>query len=390
MDALQLESLPLSFFDDALLAGLRPDVDPLDGDATSTPAAPAADVTDAPAAAGALKGDLAAQVRVAMAHLGQAASPPPPVDYFFAPAPVAAKAEPHQGWAAVPSLTQSIKTYGAPPPPPLAVPTVPPGGICAWHVAPPATHLWAGATTTSLMGISPASPISVMPPPAVSPTAGRAAAPLPPPMAGSLGGGGAYSFTSTVTAAGAASPTTPDGRLPTGGYKTATPPTVAATETATETAGEPSTSLAPKRYPCHLCGRTFTENSNRQKHVQTVHLNLRGHACTTCGASFSARCNLAKHVSVVHERARPYACPLCPSAFGERNKRDKHLRTVHGGEKPHACGRCGRPFGQRSDLVRHVRVVHEQVRPHGCGVCGKGFGRRGSLVHHMKQAHPRE
>ena len=36
MDALQLESLPLSFFDDALLAGLRPDVDPLDGDATST------------------------------------------------------------------------------------------------------------------------------------------------------------------------------------------------------------------------------------------------------------------------------------------------------------------------------------------------------------------
>jgi len=387
MDSLQLESLPLSFFDDALLAGLRPHVDPLDGDATSAPAAPA---TDASASAAAPKADLAAQVRVAMAHLGQAASPPPPVDYFFAPPPVAAKVEPHQGWAAVSPPTHPVKTYGVAPPPPLAVPTASLGGVCAWHVAPPVTHLLTGVTTTGGMGVSPTSPVSVMHPLTMTPTAGRAAAPLPPPMAGGLGCGGAYSFSSTVTAAGAASPTTLDGGLRTAGDKTATPPTVATIGTATAPAGAPSAAPTPKRHPCHLCGRTFTENSNRKKHVQTVHFNVRGHVCTTCGASFSARCNLAKHVAIVHERARPYGCPLCPSAFGERNKRDKHLRTVHGGEKPHECGQCGRPFGQRSDLVRHVRVVHEQVRPHRCGACGKGFGRRGSHVHHMKQAHPRE
>lgn len=47
---------------------------------------------------------------------------------------------------------------------------------------------------------------------------------------------------------------------------------------------------------------------------------------------------------------RPFECEICGFSFSQRSDRNKHIRTVHLGERPFTCSYCSQTFGEKGNL----------------------------------------
>eukprot|EP00188_Purpureofilum_apyrenoidigerum_P001918 Plantae.Rhodophyta-Purpureofilum_apyrenoidigerum.ctg211.p1 GENE.Plantae.Rhodophyta-Purpureofilum_apyrenoidigerum.ctg211~~Plantae.Rhodophyta-Purpureofilum_apyrenoidigerum.ctg211.p1 ORF type:complete len:271 (+),score=20.93 Plantae.Rhodophyta-Purpureofilum_apyrenoidigerum.ctg211:737-1549(+) len=109
--------------------------------------------------------------------------------------------------------------------------------------------------------------------------------------------------------------------------------------------------------------------------------------CDLCGSTFAEKFNLNKHVRTVHEKKRPFSCHICPVTFKQKDHLKKHVMTVHERKRPFICEICGATFGWVSVLNKHVRSVHEKKRPFECTMCHYSFQQRGHLDKHVLTAH---
>lgn len=92
-----------------------------------------------------------------------------------------------------------------------------------------------------------------------------------------------------------------------------------------------NTSIPQNKFPCRVCCKLFTRNSDVKAHILRVH----------CGD-------------------RRYPCTLCGKRFKESTHLRKHLYT-HTGERPHFCTHCNKGFQTSSDLKRHKKTrVHQE------------------------------
>ncbi|KAK3772755.1 hypothetical protein RRG08_049245 [Elysia crispata] len=85
---------------------------------------------------------------------------------------------------------------------------------------------------------------------------------------------------------------------------------------------------------------------------------------------------------------RPFPCHVCGKRFTQKAHLIIHKRT-HTGEKPYACHICHKRFAQSSHLTVHKRV-HTGEKPFFCNFCGMGFCRRPRLESHILQHVVRE
>lgn len=58
---------------------------------------------------------------------------------------------------------------------------------------------------------------------------------------------------------------------------------------------KPSTRGLRKLYVCPCCNHPFKRKTNCQRHIETVHLNIRKFKCETCSKSFTTKQNLITH-----------------------------------------------------------------------------------------------
>jgi len=148
-----------------------------------------------------------------------------------------------------------------------------------------------------------------------------------------------------------------------------------------------------KDFTCEYCRKKLTSSYGLKAHIESIHMGIK-HKCPHCENDYSTQRALKKHVQTTHSQDTCYTCNQCEKSFPTSGRLENH-KYEHEDEQltvwPNESGKfqcqdCGKEYANLPGLRVHVDVVHRGLKNHNCHLCGQSFGRRSCLAAH-KQTH---
>ncbi|XP_041968146.1 zinc finger protein 287-like isoform X2 [Aricia agestis] len=141
-----------------------------------------------------------------------------------------------------------------------------------------------------------------------------------------------------------------------------------------------------KRFKCPKCSERFSEYFRRQKHLVEVHgLAPLKYRCNVCDKTFDRRYTLSRHMKRDHLDERDFECQICSYKCFTKNELRVHM-VKHNGERIFECSVCKKSYARKKTLREHMRI-HNNDRRFACAVCGQAFVQKCSLKGHIKTHH---
>eukprot|EP00186_Timspurckia_oligopyrenoides_P003846 CAMPEP_0182445708 /NCGR_PEP_ID=MMETSP1172-20130603/3738_1 /TAXON_ID=708627 /ORGANISM="Timspurckia oligopyrenoides, Strain CCMP3278" /LENGTH=460 /DNA_ID=CAMNT_0024641523 /DNA_START=234 /DNA_END=1616 /DNA_ORIENTATION=- len=109
-------------------------------------------------------------------------------------------------------------------------------------------------------------------------------------------------------------------------------------------------------FTCEICGRSFAQKFNMQRHVASVHDNNRQFPCDQCELVFKLRNHLIVHRRAVHLNQQEFPCDLCGKSFKSKSNVTRHKNDFHAKHKMFQCPFCPKMFAAKFNCERHMRV----------------------------------
>lgn len=134
---------------------------------------------------------------------------------------------------------------------------------------------------------------------------------------------------------------------------------------------------------CEVCGKTFTQKTTYQEHLN-VHTGNRPYVCKICDATFRKHRELKQHTRTIHS-TKQFKCSLCAYIAKHKGKLTEHIKSIH--EKPFKCSMCSYRTGEKSKIVQHIANKHTTELSFICEICGSGFKTKTSLQNHRQNIH---
>ncbi len=137
--------------------------------------------------------------------------------------------------------------------------------------------------------------------------------------------------------------------------------TATATPTTTTSTTTPS-AVDKKPAQCETCNKIFASQFAFDRHVMSVHNNIRKadiHRMPQCASRrlkthTSFHCT-GRHSMNVKPSCRHLKCSMCDYSTSRRAHLLKHEKSVHLKVKDHACHLCGFRTSVKGSLDRHIR-----------------------------------
>ena len=144
----------------------------------------------------------------------------------------------------------------------------------------------------------------------------------------------------------------------------------------------------PVNKTCEICDKVFSSSSNRQTHVDKVHLKKKRFTCNKCKKEYYHFTKLKNHFSDVHEKDKPpLKCSMCDYTTTNFGELTQHIKTEHKESKKFQCDVCMKSFQLKCNLKTHMKDVHLSTKPQKCCLCHFATNRRSNLKRHVKSKH---
>ena len=71
--------------------------------------------------------------------------------------------------------------------------------------------------------------------------------------------------------------------------------------------------------------------------------------------------SLERHILTVHENIRDFLCQFCKKAFLKKDHLKRHIQTVHEKKRDFECDICNKSFTTSSSLKTHITKIHKDL-----------------------------
>ena len=141
-------------------------------------------------------------------------------------------------------------------------------------------------------------------------------------------------------------------------------------------------------YMCPICGNVFPTKNEVTKHMDT-HINFTNdetndknatsYQCAICNKKFFRLDHLKRHYET-----HLVPCPQCNETFSNQTQLENHLKSVHSHLK---CTICGKTYATLGNLNRHMKTHKPKIdkETFKCDICGKEYSSKYYYDLHMEK-----